>query len=245
MVPSSASISGPNVVLNTIVTESLDEIATRLEKAKDINKEAAAIIKEAVIKHGRVIFNGNNYSAEWKKEALKRGLPNITNSVDAYKQMATPEATKLFAKYKVLTKEELHSRYEIYLEQYVKTINIEALASIDMVKRQFIPAVISYTAQLAETVNKLKTAGAVAVVQKGLLTKISTLLESAQKNLNALESITKKGQAIEHAKEKAEFFRDKVFTAQAELREDIDALETLMPADQWPVPTYADMLFKL
>ncbi|HLD50542.1 MAG TPA: glutamine synthetase III [bacterium] len=245
MVPSSASISGPNVVLNTIVTEALDEIATRLEKAKDINKEAAAIIKEAVIKHGRVIFNGNNYSAEWKKEALKRGLPNITNSVDAYKQMATPEATKLFEKYKVLTKEELHSRYEIYLEQYVKTINIEALASIDMVKRQFIPAVIGYTAQLAETVNKLKTAGAVAVVQKDILTKISTLLESAQKNLNTLESITKKGQAIEHAKEKAGFFRDKVFTAQAELRKDIDTLETLVPADQWPVPTYADMLFKL
>ncbi len=245
MVPSSASISGPNVVLNTIVTEALDEIATRLEKAKDVNKEAAAIVKEAMIKHGRVIFNGNGYSAEWKKEAAKRGLPNITNSVDAYRQMATPEAGKLFEKYKVLTKEELHSRYEIYLEHYVKTINIEALASIDMVKRQYIPSVIGYTAQLAETVNKLKTAGAIAVVQKDLLTKISSLLQSAQKKLNTLESTTLKGQAIEHAKEKAEFFRDKVFTAQADLRTDIDTLETVVAADQWPVPTYADMLFKL
>src|SRR5205823_5404489 len=114
-------------------------------KAKDINKEASAIIKEAVVKHGRVIFNGNGYSEEWVKEAKKRGLPNIRSTVEALKYMATPEAAKLFEKYKVLTKGELHSRYEIYLEQYAKHINIEALASIDMVKKQYIPAVIGYT----------------------------------------------------------------------------------------------------
>lgn len=245
MVPSSASISGPNVVLNTIVAESLDEIATRLEKAKDINKEAAAIVKEAVVKHGRVIFNGNGYSEEWVKEAKKRGLPNIRSTVEALKYMATPEAAKLFEKYKVLTKGELHSRYEIYLEQYAKHINIEALASIDMVKKQYIPAIIGYTEELAQTINKLKSAGASAVVQKELLGQISELLESANENLNKLEGALKKAQAIHHAPEKAEAYRDKVFTAQAELRKDIDALECMIPSSVWPVPSYADMLFKL
>lgn len=245
MVPSSASISGPNVVLNTIVAEALDEIATRLDKAKDINKEAAAIIKEAVVKHGRVIFNGNGYSEEWVKEAKKRGLPNIRSTVEALKYMATPEAAKLFEKYKVLTKEELHSRYEIYLENYAKTINIEALASIDMVKKQYIPAVVAYTSQLAETVTKLKSAGASATVQKELLGQISELLESANDKLAKLESNLKKAQAVSHAPEKAEAFRDKVVTAQADLRKDIDALESMLPSNKWPVPTYAEMLFKL
>ena len=245
MVPSSISISGANTVLNTIVAETLDEIATRLEKAKkDLNKEAAAIIKETVIKHGRVIFNGNNYSEDWVKEAKKRGLPNITSTVEALKYMATPEAEKLFEKYKVLTAQELHSRYEIYLEYYAKTINIEALAAIDMVKKQYIPAVVKYTESLAETVNKLKTAGAVSAVQKTLLTKVGTLLESASEKLETLEAVLKKAQKIEHAPEKAEAYRDKVKPAYEDLRKDIDALETLVPKSIWPVPSYADMLFK-
>ncbi len=245
MVPSSASISGPNVVLNTIVAEALDEIATRLEKAKDINKECNAIAREIASKHSRIIFNGNGYSEEWVKEAKKRGLPNIRSTVDALAFMANADAEKLFSKYHVLTKEELHSRYEIYLEYYVKTINIEALASIDMVKKQYIPAVVCYTEKLAETVNKLKTAGASSAVQKALLGKISDLLESASKKLATLEAAQKKASAVSDAKEKAEAFRDKVFTAQADLRSDIDALESLIPANKWPVPSYADMLFKL
>lgn len=245
MVPSSASISGPNVVLNVIAAEALDEIATRLEKAKDVNKEAAAIIKEAVVKHGRVIFNGNGYSEEWVKEAKKRGLPNIKSTVEALKYMNTPEAHKLFEKYKVLTKGELESRYEIYCEQYAKHINIEALASIDMVKKQYIPAVAAYAGELAETINKLKAAGASAAVQKELLTQISDLLESANEKLETLQANLKKAQAIHHAPEKAEAYRDKVFTAQADLRKDIDELETLVPSKLWPVPTYAEMLFKL
>ncbi len=245
MVPSSASISGPNTVLNTIVAEALDEIATRLEKAKDINKEAAAIVRDAVNEHGRVIFNGNNYSEDWVKEAKKRGLPNIRSTVEALGYMANASAVKLFEKYKVLSKEELHSRYEIYLEQYAKHINIEAQAAIDMVKRLYIPAVIHFTAGLAEAVAKLKAAGASATVQKELLEKASELLQSASKKLAKLEAETKKAQAISETHERAEVYRDRVFTAQAELRKDIDALEQIVSADLWPVPTYADMLFKL
>ena len=245
MVPSSASISGPNIVLNTIVAEALDEIATRIEKTKDINKEAATIVKEAVNKHGRVIYNGNNYSDSWIKEAKKRGLPNIRSTVEALAAMATPEAEKLFSKYKVLSKGELHSRYEIYLEKYAKDINIEAQASIDMVRKQYRPAVIQYTSQLAKTVANLKSASAPATVQKAILGKVSTLLESATKKLTELEAVTAKAQSTHEAKARAIAYRDKVVPAMNHLRADIDTLEGLLPSDLWPVPSYVDMLFKL
>lgn len=246
-VGSSASISGPNTVLNTIVAEALDEIATRLEKAKgkDLNKEAAAIVRDAVNKHGRVIFNGNNYSEDWIKEAKKRGLPNIKSTVDALAVMANDSAVKLFEKYKVLTKEEVHSRYEIYLEQYAKVINIEALAAIDMTRKLFQPAVMKYASDLAQNIAQLKAVAQKAPVQKEILSQVSELLESAHDKLGALEAALKKAQGIHHAKERAEVFRDKITVAMRNLREDIDSLEMLVPANIWPVPSYADMLFKL
>jgi glutamine synthetase len=245
MVPSSASIAGANTILNTITSEALDIIATRLEKSKDVNKEAAAIIKEVVNKHGRVIFNGNGYSEDWVKEAKKRGLPNITSTVDAVAEMATPEAIKLFEKYKVLSKGELHSRYEVYLEIYAKNINIEAQCSIAMVKNLFIPAGIAYSTELAKSVSRVKEAGASNTVQKDLLNDVSGLLSSATKKLAALEAITKKAQGTSEAKAKAETYRDKVVPAMNDLRKDIDALETIVPSCEWPVPSYAEMLFKL
>ncbi|OGR56573.1 MAG: glutamine synthetase [Elusimicrobia bacterium GWA2_38_7] len=243
MVPSSASIAGPNTVLNTIVAESLDEIATRLEKAKDVNKEVAAIVKGTWQKHSRVVFNGNNYAESWLKEATKRGLPNIRSSAEAYAAMANKNAIELFEKYNVLSRKELHSRYEIYLEQYAKHINIEARAAIQMSKTQYIPQVIAYTNELADTINKLKSAGADSSVQANLLEKISALLSSASKKLAVLEANTDKASNIGNMEKKAAAYRDTVFTAQAELRQDIDALEQLLPKDLWPVPTYADMLF--
>ena len=247
MVGSSASISGPNTVLNTIVAEALDEVATRLEKAKgkDINKEAAAIVRDAVNKHGQVIFNGNNYSEDWLKEAKKRGLPNIKSTVDALAAMANDSAIKLFEKYRVLTKEELHSRYEIYLEQYAKVINIEALTAINMTRKLFQPAVMKYASDLAQNIAQLKAVAQKTPVQKEILSEISELLESAHDQLGTLEAALKKAQGIHHAKERAEAFRDKVTIAMRNLREDIDALEMLVPAELWPVPSYADMLFKL
>ncbi|MBP9865422.1 MAG: glutamine synthetase III [Candidatus Omnitrophica bacterium] len=246
MVPSSASISGPNVVLNTIVAEALDEVATRLEKAKkNIDAECQAIVREAVQKHGRVIFNGNGYSQEWVKEAKKRGLPNITSTVEALGYMATPSAEKLFEKYKVLSKQELHSRYEIYLEGYVKHSNIEALCAVYMAKRLFIPAVMKYTDQLAQTISTLKSIGAPVSVQKDVLSKVSTHLEGASDKLAVLEGTIKKAQALTESHVKAEAYRDKVLPAINELRADIDALETFLPSESWPVPIYAEMLFNL
>jgi glutamine synthetase len=243
MVASSASISGPNLVLNTIAAEALDEIATRLEKAKDKNKEVTAIIKDAMKEHGRVIYNGNNYSEEWVAEAAKRGLPNIKSWIDSLKEMDTAEARKLFSDYKVLSKSETESRYEIYVESYVKHINIEAQTAITMAKTLYIPAVVSYTKELAETVNALKAAGAPSDVALDHLLKISGLLKSAVEKLGVLESETKKAHEIAKLTKRAEAFRDKVFATQTELRADIDALETLLPDSYWPVPTYAEMLF--
>ena len=245
MVASSASISGPNVVMNTIVAEALDEIATRLEKAKDINKEIEAIIKEAVNKHGRVIFNGNNYAPEWEAEAKKRGLPNIKSTVAALDSMITPQAAQLFAKYKIFTKKELHSRYEIYMEHYAKQINIEALTAVQMVKMMYLPAVVSYVHQLADSIQKLDALGVKAKTQKALLSKASALLDSANEKLEKLEKITEKAQGIAKAAKQAAAYRDQVVPAMDDLRGDIDALEVLTPQTLWPVPSYADMLFKL
>jgi glutamine synthetase len=245
MVGSSQSISGPNVALNTIAAEAFDEIATRLEKAKDKNAEAAAIIKESFKKHSRVIFNGNNYSEEWPKEAAKRGLPNVTNSVDALKAFITGKSLKLFEKYEVLSHKEMHSRYDIYVETYAKQINIEALAAIDMAKKQFVPTATEYATFLADSIGSFKSVGVAAPVQEDLLKKLGALLSSAYKNLTKLESATAKAQETDGTVKKAEAYRDKVVTAMQALRADVDALENLVPKDMWPVPTYADLLFKL
>jgi glutamine synthetase len=243
MVASSASIAGPNVVLNTAAAEALDEIATRLEKAKDVNKEAAQIVKDIMKKHGRVIYNGNGYTDEWVAEAKKRGLPNVKSWIEALESLNTPEAHKMFEKYKVLSKRELESRYEVYIEMYAKHINIEAKAAIQMAKTLYIPAVVAYTAELAETIGLLKSAGANSTTQANLLKKTQALLDSAAEKTEALEKAREAAEGQSNSEHRAAAFRDKVFTAQASLREDIDALEQILPKDAWPVPSYADMLF--
>ncbi len=247
MVGSSASISGPNIVINTIVAEALDEIATRLEKAgkNGLNKEATTIVRDAVKKHGRIIFNGNNYSDEWVAEAKKRGLPNIKTGIEALGYMATPQAEKLFDKYQVLAPKELHSRYEIYLETYVKHVNIEAQAAVQMVKRLFIPAGIKFASELAGAIGSLKSAAAPATVQKELLATVSGLLAAAFEKLAVLEDAITKAHHVADVAKRAEAFRDKVVSAMNDLRKDIDLLEGVTPSELWPVPTYAEMLFKL
>jgi glutamine synthetase len=244
-VGSSQSIAGPNVALNTIAAEAFDEIATRLEKAKDKNAEAAAILKETYKKHSRVIFNGNNYSEEWVKEAKKRNLPNVRNAVDALKAFITDKSLKLFEKYEIFSHKELHSRYDIYVETYAKQINIEALAAIDMVKKQYLPASIEYATFLADSIGSFNAVSVSATVQEDLLKKLSSLIASSYKNLAKLESAVAKTQAIDDVVKKAESYRDKVVTVMQDLRKDIDALEMIIPKDMWPVPSYADLLFKL
>jgi glutamine synthetase len=245
MVGSSQSIAGANVALNTIAAEALDEIATRLEKAKNKNAEAAAIIKETYKKHNRIIFNGNNYSEAWVKEAEKRGLANVRNSVDALKAFITDKALTLFEKYEVLSHKELHSRYEIYIETYAKQINIEALAAIDMARKQIIPAAVEYATFLADSISSFKAVSVPASVQEGILKKLGSLLASSYKSLTSLEAAVMKAKEVDDCLKKAETYRDEVTTVMKSLRSDIDAIEMLVPSDMWPMPTYADLLFKL
>ncbi len=242
MVGSSQSIAGPNVALNTIVAEALDEIATRLEKATDVNVEILNIIKDTVKQHGRIMFNGNNYSDEWAKEAEKRGLPNICNTVDALKSFITDKALTLFGKYNVLSKEELHSRYDIYVEQYSKHINIEARTSIQMTHRLYLPSAIRFCTELG---NSIAVAGKAGAVQKELLKQIDSLMTSANKNLKQLETETANAAAINDVEKQAAAYRDNVVVAMNALRADIDAMEQLLPADLWPVPIYSELLFNL
>ena len=245
MVGSAQSIAGSNVTLNTIAAEALEAIAARLEKAKDKNAEAAAIIKDTYKKHHRVIFNGNNYSDEWVKEADKRGLPNVGNTVDALKAFTTEKAFKLFEKYDVLSRKELHSRFDIYVEHYAKQINIEALVAIDMTRKQFLPSVLEYATFLADSIDDLESVEIPAAVPRDMLKKLSAALTSAYKNLAKLETAVKKAQQIDDTVKKAESYRDNVFTAMQALRVDVDSLEMMNPRDTWPAPAYSDLLFKL
>jgi len=245
MVGSAQSIAGANVALNTIAAEALDEIATRLEKARDKNAEVAAIVRDIYKKHSRILFNGNNYSDAWVKEAAKRGLPNVGNCVDGLKAFVTPKALKLFEKYEVLSAKELHSRFETYVEIYAKQINIEAMTAIDMARRQCIPAGIEYATLLADSLAGLKGASLPAPAQEDLLKKVGASLASAYKGLEKLERAAARARKIDDTVKQAEDCRDKVVQAMLALRGAIDAMELLVPADLWPMPTYADLLFKL
>lgn len=244
MVPSSASIADPNTVLNTIVAEVLSRIADRLEKASNIDEEVQAIVKEIVKKHRRIIFNGNNYSEEWVKEAEKRGLPNIQSTVDAIPAWIDDKVVRTFTKHNVLTKEELHARYEIYLENYVKTINIEALTMIEMARRQILPASIRFAGDVASSLTALKNAGVQSSETEALMKKLSTTIDSLGKNVASLEKVLSQVPNDDVFK-KAQYYRDVVFSTMGKVREDADTLETIVESSYWPMPTYADLLFRV
>ncbi len=248
MVGSTFSISGPNVILNTVVAESLREFADRLEGAEDFQGALSSLIKETISKHKRIIFNGNNYSEEWVEEAQKRGLSNLKTTVDALPAFKRKDSIELFETHKVFTETEILSRYEILMEGYCKTIHIEALTMIDMVKKEIIPACISYQKELVQLASLKAGTGSGAYdssLETYLLEKIAKLAGCMLKKLDALEN------SILHAKEDSEieaqarYYRDKVFASMTELRLLVDELETLVASKYWPIPTYAEMLYSV
>ncbi|HWR40563.1 MAG TPA: glutamine synthetase III [Patescibacteria group bacterium] len=248
MVPSSASIAGCNFVLNTIVAEILDEVASRLEKASNVDAEVKAILKEYVTKHKRIVFNGNGYSDEWVVEAEKRGLPNIKTTVEATKALISPKNIALMEKYSILSKAEMESRYEITLETYSKTLNIEALTMLDMAKRQILPAAIYFATNVADSINTIKATGVAADLsaQTELLTEVSSLTGSLKKNITELEkAVRKAADAHGDSYAQAALFRFDVFEKMSVLREVADALELLVDEEVWPMPTYGDLLFNV
>lgn len=244
MVPSSASISDPNVVLNTIVAESLKDIADKLETAEDFNGTLQEILKDIIKKHKRVIFNGNGYSDEWIKEAEKRGLPNITNTVDAIPQIIEDRIVKMFEAHKVLSKAELYSRYEIMLEAYTKEIGIEARTMIDMSKKEIVPSVIKYIKLLSDTATSLKGLNVEASPELDILKHESELLSEFKSKTETLENALKEAEEgdgdIYH---EACLYRDKVYAGMQSLRTSGDELEVLTDENFWPFPTYGKLLF--
>ena len=248
MVPSSLSIAGPNVVINTIVAEVLSQIADRLEKAEDFHHELRSILKEIALKNSRVIFDGNGYSEEWVKEAEVRGLPHMHSTVEAISALISDKSIQVFEKHGVFSATELHSRYEIYLEQYSKSINIEAQTMIDIAKRQIFPAVMRYATELAQSVNSIRSAYAEADVttQTTLLQEISSLLKEFNEKINTLQDVTAKARDLHgDANRQGIYCRDFVFTAMNELRSVADRLEVLVDYELWPLPSYTQMLFML
>ena len=248
MVPSSASISGCNFVLNTIVAETLSEIADKLEKASDLNGEIQAILTDIVKNHKKVIFNGNGYSDEWVEEAARRGLPNIKSTVEAAKAMISEKNQAVLEKHGVLTKVEAESRYEITLENYNKIINIEALTTLEMAKRQILPAVIKFATSLAGSINTINATGLGVDVsaQADLLKEVSTLTASLKKNIGILEEVVAKADSFDgDIFDLGMMYRYEVFEQMTTLREDADKLETLVDKEFWPMPTYEDMLFNV
>ncbi len=244
-VGSTAPIYWPNTILNTIVAESIDRIATELEKGGDLNKTLAAVLQKEIKEHKRVLFNGNGYSKEWHEEAQKRGLPNLKTTVDSLKAMPKKEYKALFEKYKVLTEREYDSREEIMWERYVKILNIEANATVDIARNQILPAVLAYQAKLAHTITS--TAAVVKVSQKGQ----TALLENVAKGGNDLfESIEILDGLIDKANEGSSLhqvaasFKDSVVPAMNKVREVADWLETMVDDELWPLPKYREMLFQ-
>ncbi len=246
MVGSSDSIAPANVVLNTIVAESFREIADELEKADNFDMACHDMIKKLFTEHHRIVFNGNGYSDEWVEEAERRGLPNIKSMVDAVPALIAPKAIKLFESFGVFTESELRSRAEIKYEAYAKAINIEAKSMIDIASKHIIPAVVSYTTELANSVIAVSEAGVDSSTQKELLDEVTKYLKEMKAALKKLTEVTEKASDITEGKEQATYFRDVVKVAMDELRAPADKLEMIVDKEFWPnFPSYGDLLFEV
>ena len=246
MLGSSQNIALPNVVLNTAVAESFRQFADILESSDDFNSAVAKLIKETFAAHRRIIFDGNGYSYEWEREAAKRGLLNLKNSIDAFKCFNLPKNVELFARHGVMNEIEINSREDILFENYAKVINIEALTMIEMASRDIIPAVNAYMGALAQGANaKEKLVPGSCAVERDIIEKLSDLCYKAYHKLTKLESAEKLAASITDNVARAEAYRDNVIPSMQKLREYIDEMEKLTASEYWPLPTYGDMMFKV
>jgi glutamine synthetase len=244
-VGSHQSVAGPMVAMNTILADSLDYISTEIEKATGgdpgkLNDAVNNVITGIIKAHGRVIFNGNNYSEEWHNEAEKRGLPNLKTSVDALPYLTKKETIALFKKHKVLSEVELHSREEIYLEQYVLSLAVEGKTCVRMAKTSVLPAAIRYQTELAANISTLKAAGVNGgdtAILSDVTTKIGDLITAVSALEKELE--VEKDSLLANARHGS----DALVPAMAKVREIVDAMEMIVPDDLWPLPTYQEMLF--
>jgi glutamine synthetase len=245
-VSANQSIALPIVGLNVAVTDSLDYCATELEKNLKEGKKLHAAVKALLVKlvkeNKRIIFNGNGYSEEWQKEAAKRGLMNHRTSVDAFGEAMKKDVIAVFEKYGILTERELKARYDVAVEQYNKSINIEAQLMVLMANRYILPAAYRYQRELGESVAAVKAGGASSKETKKVLDTICRLTDQCKSRVDALQALLEHNE-VEDAEKHAKYFRDEVVPAMNALRESGDSLECLIPQDLWPLPTYREMLF--
>jgi len=240
---SKLSVAGPNTVLNTIVADVLDQFADELEKADNFQDALDDLIKRTIKENQNIIFNGNGYSDEWPVEAEKRGLLNLKSTPEAVPAFLAQKNVDVFSKYGVYTEAELQSRVEILLDEYCKTLNIEALTMIDMAKKEILPAAAKYIKDIAKTAELAKSCGAETVFEEETVKEISALVTEMYKALGTLEADVQKVHAIEDTQEMANFFHDTIFADMGALRVPADKIETLVGKEYWPYPTYSDLLF--
>jgi glutamine synthetase len=247
-VGSTQNVAFPSTCLNVAVAESLDAMATELEKMlagrkgeAAFNEAVAALLKKTVKAHKRIIFNGNGYSDDWQKEAASRGLLNLKTTVDALPEIVKAPVVKTFEKFKVLSERELHARYEVNLENYSKTINVEAQLMVLMANRYILPAALEYQKRVAESVAATKQAGVTSKEGGKHLTRLVGLVDRFRALTESLATALDHGSPS--AEKHARYMRDKIVPAMGALREVGDQLELVIPHELYPLPTYREMLF--
>ena len=246
MVPSSASIAGPNFIINTIVADTLQEFADELEGAEDFTSAVHDLIRRTYVEHKRVIFDGNGYADEWIETAEKRGLPNIKNMVDAIPSLISEKTIEVFERHHVLNRVELFSRAEINCEAYIKQINIEARTMIDIASKQIRPVIIKYAGELANAITAISQAGGDAMVERELFEEVNQNILAFHEGLKRLiEENEAANRMTGSTQERAVFYRDHVFCAMEKLRQPADRLEMLVDEDMWPFPTYGELLYNI
>lgn len=245
MLGSAFSIADTNTILNTIMADEFKLAADELEKADDFKACIQDIIKRVMKEHSRIVFNGNNYSDEWVKEAAKRGLLNLPTTMDCLPLLDTPENIALFERHGVFTEEEIRSRKDILIENYCKLIHIEATTMLDMAQKDILPAVTSYENELVETVQGLKSAGITSPAQAKLIAKLDKLYAEAVKQIEKLKKALEKAAATEGWEKCGYVYRDEVITAMNALRAAADEMEINTAKKYWPFPTYGDLLFSV
>ena len=248
MLGSANSVAGPNTVLNTIVAEALCQFADNLENANDVQSAVSTLIRDTIKKHKRIIFNGNNYSEEWVQEASNRGLLNIKSTPEAIPYLIDKKNIDLFTKHAVYNEAELEARCEILLETYVKTVNIEALTMVDMIKKDIVPAVSAYTEDISNAAlsKKAFVKSIDTSLEESLVLKLSNLNSRLYKATEKIESAINNSSEYEgNIMGLSKYYREKVFEAMCNAREIVDELEINTSREYWPYPTYADLLFSV
>ncbi|MBO6047296.1 MAG: glutamine synthetase III [Erysipelotrichaceae bacterium] len=245
---SALSVANPNIILNTIVAESLSQLAAKLEAipAEEREDKIYSIFKDMLDEHKRILFNGDGYTDEWVEEAKRRGLFNLKSLPEAVPQLLSKKNKDLFTKHQIYTESEIESRYEIYLENYAKTIHIEALTMLDMVKRDFTPTLFKYMKSIAECIRE-KTAviEASAGYEKSVLKDLDTSADQLCADLKKLEDDMADAESKSDLLAKASYYQSTILKDMDDVRQSVDFIETLLPEDELPYPTYDELLFSL